>query len=253
VDRSSLEQRHPYRHRCRSRRRPRRGSRNASERSNHPPPRLSGGGSANIWNLRPEFAAELLHGYLEMIRLLGRRLGELHRGLASALERPEFAPEPISLSINGPFTSRCEMFCSTYSTDWRPMSTDCPPHLAEKTAQVRKLQAPLLKEFRCIVDRRIHATRIRCHGDCRLHQVLFTGKDFVFHRLRRPSPAVGRRTADQALAPRRRREHGSIVRLCRVRRAVRADFQPGPGNRRCSRRRPAGSAPVGASLAIMDA
>src|SRR5258708_24085967 len=45
----------------------------------------------------PEFAAELLHGYLEMIRLLGKRLGELHRALASALERPEFAPEPISL------------------------------------------------------------------------------------------------------------------------------------------------------------
>ena len=44
-----------------------------------------------------EFAAELLHGFLEMVQLLGRRLGELHCALASAPERPEFAPEPISL------------------------------------------------------------------------------------------------------------------------------------------------------------
>src|SRR5262249_5619966 len=45
----------------------------------------------------PEFAAELLQSSLELVRLLGKRLGELHLALASPGEVPEFAPEPISL------------------------------------------------------------------------------------------------------------------------------------------------------------
>jgi maltose alpha-D-glucosyltransferase/alpha-amylase len=45
----------------------------------------------------PAFAAELLQGFLEMVRLLGKRLGELHRALASAPDRPDFAPEPVSV------------------------------------------------------------------------------------------------------------------------------------------------------------
>jgi maltose alpha-D-glucosyltransferase/alpha-amylase len=59
---------------------------------------------------------------------------------------------------------------------------------------LRQHQADLLNEFRGIAERRIQATRIRCHGDCHLHQVLSTGKDFVFIDFEgHPTLSVGER------------------------------------------------------------
>ncbi|MGE5192139.1 MAG: hypothetical protein ACM3U2_06510, partial [Deltaproteobacteria bacterium] len=69
-----------------------------------------------------------------------------------------------------------------------------PPNLADMASQVRHFQVPLLKEIHAVVGCRIHATRIRCHGDCHLHQVLFTGKDFVFIDFEgRPGQSIGER------------------------------------------------------------
>jgi maltose alpha-D-glucosyltransferase/alpha-amylase len=45
--------------------------------------------------------------------------------------------------------------------------------------KVLKLEGPILDRFRQILDKKMTAMRIRCHGDYHLGQVLFTGKDFV--------------------------------------------------------------------------
>jgi maltose alpha-D-glucosyltransferase/alpha-amylase len=45
--------------------------------------------------------------------------------------------------------------------------------------KVVKLENVIFERFRQIFEARIHAMRIRCHGDYHLGQVLFTGKDFV--------------------------------------------------------------------------
>ena len=55
-----------------------------------------------------------------------------------------------------------------------------PPAFVEKSLKVQALQATILREIHAVLGRRIQSTRLRCHGDCQLHQVLFTGKDFVF-------------------------------------------------------------------------
>jgi maltose alpha-D-glucosyltransferase/alpha-amylase len=137
---------------------------------------------------------ELLHGYLEMVQLLGKRLGELHRTLATASDRPEFAPEPISLQYQRAVYQSMRNVMFDVLNDLQIESHRLPADLKERSADVQKLQPEILKEFRAVADRRIYATRIRCHGDCHLHQVLFTGKDFVFIDFEgRPRQSVGER------------------------------------------------------------
>src|SRR5205807_2161145 len=40
-------------------------------------------------------------------------------------------------------------------------------------------EADIIQYLRTIVGRRLGAQRIRCHGDLRLNNLLYTGKDFV--------------------------------------------------------------------------
>ena len=161
---------------------------------NSPPPPPLRGRMGESRGAPTDFAAEILHGFLEMIRVLGRRLSELHCALSSAPERPEFAPEPISLQYQrGVYQSLRNALFEAFG-DLERESHRIPPEFLDEATQVRALQPVLLQELRDIIDRRIHATRIRCHGDCRLHQILFTGKDFVFIDLEgRPRLSLGER------------------------------------------------------------
>src|SRR5581483_10778288 len=43
-----------------------------------------------------DLGRELISSYLEMVRLLGTRTGELHLALAAHLDDPVFAPEPFT-------------------------------------------------------------------------------------------------------------------------------------------------------------
>ncbi len=142
----------------------------------------------------PDLPAELMHGSLELGRLVGKRLGELHLALASAVDHPEFVPEPISMQYQRSVyqSLRNTLFDVVDHLDREKHRI--PAGLLEKASQVRQLQPALLAEFRAFADCRIHATRIRCHGDCKLDDVLSTGKDFVFIDFEgRPSQSIGER------------------------------------------------------------
>lgn len=142
----------------------------------------------------PVFAAEILHSSLDLARLLGQRLGELHLALSSVIEHPEFVPEPISTQYQRSVyqSLRNALFDVVDHLDREKHRI--PAELLEKASQVRHLQPALLAEFRAFADCRIQATRIRCHGDCKLDDVLSTGKDFVFIDFEgRPSQSIGER------------------------------------------------------------
>jgi len=114
-----------------------------------------------------------------MVRLLGTRLAELHRALASA-DRPEFAPEPLSLQYRRAIYQSMRNVLFDVLNDLKRETDALAPELIEKAKRADQLSVAILNDLRAIVDHRVRATRTRCHGDCRLHQVLFTGKDFVF-------------------------------------------------------------------------
>jgi maltose alpha-D-glucosyltransferase/alpha-amylase len=100
--------------------------------------------------------------------------------LAADNVNPEFVPEPFSMQYQRSLyqTLRNSLFRVNDALDRE--QARLPQSLGEEVLRFRQLQGPLLNEFRRFADRPIHAQRIRCHGDCHLHQVLSTGKDYVF-------------------------------------------------------------------------
>ena len=127
----------------------------------------------------PESARELLGAQLEWARLLGRRSAELHLALSSDQTAPDFKPEPMSaLTQRGLYQSIRNLRSTTFRLA-RERLRYLPASTAEIVRGVLALEPKVIKAFHTLLERRITCSRIRCHGDFHLGQVLFTGKDFV--------------------------------------------------------------------------
>jgi maltose alpha-D-glucosyltransferase / alpha-amylase len=133
--------------------------------------------------LQPDFPAEVaetIGTFLESARLLGVRTAELHQVLASDAVNKAFAPEPsTSHHRRAVFQSMRNLAVQTLRLLRRQLTT--LPSEAQPLAQrVVELEPAMIQSCRALCDQRLSAKRIRLHGDCRLGQVLWTGKDFVF-------------------------------------------------------------------------
>ena len=127
----------------------------------------------------PHAVREIIGAYLESARLLGQRTGGLHVALASEHIDPDFAPEPFT-----PFYRRSAYQSMRTLTDrtlglLRDRLKALPEEVRGEAEKILPLKADIINRFRFIVDQKITALRIRCHGDYHLGQVLYTGKDFV--------------------------------------------------------------------------
>jgi len=122
----------------------------------------------------PTFAVETIGHYLEAARLLGRRTAQLHLALASDPDDPAFAPEPFSeLYQRSLYQSMRAVMVQTFQLVRRRAAD------VAVLKQILDLQDDIASRFHTVIDHRIASTRIRCHGDYHLGQVLYTGKDFV--------------------------------------------------------------------------
>jgi maltose alpha-D-glucosyltransferase / alpha-amylase len=148
--------------------------------SSHPAPALPSHVSLGDLTPAPIGAADVLGGVLSQISLLGTRLAELHVDLGQPTELAAFAPEPFSMtyqrslyqSIRGGTLELLDRI-HTASTDW-------PEEVRHTAKRLVANEAQLLSHLRPLLDHPFDGCRIRIHGDCRLDQVLFTGRDFVF-------------------------------------------------------------------------
>jgi maltose alpha-D-glucosyltransferase/alpha-amylase len=96
----------------------------------------------------------------------------------SNVDDAAFRPEPFT-----PINQR-----STYQSarNWvfrngqllRRAIHDLPADTQANAQMVLGREADIIQHLRAILDRRIVAQRIRCHGDLSLHSLLYTGKDF---------------------------------------------------------------------------
>ena len=127
----------------------------------------------------PESVREVLDDYLEEAALLARRTAEMHAALASAADHPDFAPEPFTTFYQRSIYQSMRSLRLDVFDRLRRRLEELPGPTRARARQLLAREGELTRRFRGLLDARIHALRIRCHGDYHLGQLLHTGKDYV--------------------------------------------------------------------------
>jgi maltose alpha-D-glucosyltransferase/alpha-amylase len=116
----------------------------------------------------------LVGPHLRWAEVLGRRTAELHLALASDPVDEAFAPEPFTA------VDRRSLLHGARSLLRRSIRT--VRSMPEPSPCVKELlgrEGALLDRLDAAMRLPIRVTKVRCHGDYHLGQVLWTGKDFV--------------------------------------------------------------------------
>ncbi len=117
--------------------------------------------------------------FLELIRLLGRRTGELHLALSSDPKNADFAPEPFSLHYQRSIYQSIRTLTGRVFRSARRNLDKIPERIEEDAEEILSAEPIVLTEIREILNTKISAKKVRIHGDYHLGQVLYTGNDFV--------------------------------------------------------------------------
>jgi len=127
----------------------------------------------------PAMATELIGMYLDAVRLIGQRTGELHTALAEERTDPAFRPEPFTdFYRRGLFQSLVTLTNHNFQLLQTRLG-HIPEEARDEARNVLARQAEVVEHFQELRRQRINALRIRTHGDYHLGQVLYTGKDFI--------------------------------------------------------------------------
>ena len=127
----------------------------------------------------PAAAHESIGPYLREAALLGQRVAELHRALASGADDPRFAPEPYSWHYQRSVYQTMRTLTKEASALLRRQMDTLSAAARIEARRIVDLEDESLRRFRAIHERRLEGLRIRVHGDLHLGRVLYTGKDFL--------------------------------------------------------------------------
>ncbi len=117
--------------------------------------------------------------YLDLIKLLGKRTGEMHLSLAFDNENPDFKPEPFSMHYQRSLYQAMGSQARFVIRVLRETIFKLPAEIQGDADAVIAMEKKILARFDLILKTKFNAKKIRVHGDYHLGQVLFTGKDFV--------------------------------------------------------------------------
>jgi trehalose synthase-fused probable maltokinase len=127
----------------------------------------------------PAEARELLGDYAEAARLLGKRTAEMHQALADADGGSDFAPEPFTRadaeSLHQEMLGQADI---TFELLRRKQPV-LEGGAEESARKLLRLEHRVTERFAALRERTVDASRIRCHGDYHLGQVLWTGRDLM--------------------------------------------------------------------------
>ncbi|MCC3404743.1 MAG: maltose alpha-D-glucosyltransferase [Microcoleus sp. PH2017_10_PVI_O_A] len=127
----------------------------------------------------PALARELIGSYLASAELLGQRTAELHLALASDTENAAFAPENFTSFYQRSIYQHMRNMARRTLLLLKKRLSKLPPEAQKLAQNLLNREELLMERFKSILNLRITADRIRCHGDFHFGQVLYTGKDFV--------------------------------------------------------------------------
>ncbi len=113
----------------------------------------------------------------EQARLLGVRVGELHRALASGTNQKDFTPEPFSLHYQRSlFSGLQSLVRESYQIGQRSLK-QLPDDVKPAIEALLARKQEVLTTLKRIYAGKLEATKIRIHGNLGLENVLLTGKD----------------------------------------------------------------------------
>jgi maltose alpha-D-glucosyltransferase/alpha-amylase len=125
----------------------------------------------------PDLAVQLMGFQMDNAQLLGQRTAEMHLALSSVPGNSDFSPEPFTpLARRSLYQSMRNLTAKVFQL---AREKQLPEPAAVRIRDVVAMEKNVLAVFQRLLDHEIKATRIRCHGDFHLGQILFTGKDFV--------------------------------------------------------------------------
>ncbi|GAB2540616.1 maltose alpha-D-glucosyltransferase [Spirosoma aerophilum] len=115
----------------------------------------------------------------DQAKLLGIRIGEMHKALASNKVRKEFAPEDFSLHYQRSlFSGLQSLVRESYQSQKRNLQR-LPEDVRIDVEQMLERKEDVLITLRRIYRTKLDTTKIRIHGDLQLEKILLTGKDIA--------------------------------------------------------------------------
>jgi maltose alpha-D-glucosyltransferase/alpha-amylase len=127
----------------------------------------------------PSLARDTIGMYLASSQLLGQRTAELHVALASGQANTEFAPVPYTLMYQISLYQSLRSFAVRTLQLLRRNLSRLPEESQPDAEAVLDMEKAIIDRYDLIRRGKITASRIRCHGDYHLGQLLYTGKDFI--------------------------------------------------------------------------
>ncbi|GAB4043790.1 maltose alpha-D-glucosyltransferase [Spirosoma litoris] len=115
----------------------------------------------------------------EQARLLGIRIGQMHRALASDHTHPNFAPEEFSLHYQRSlFSGLQSLVRESYQSQQRNLQR-LPDDVRADVEQMLGRKDDVLNLLKRIYSKKLDTSKIRIHGDLQLEKILLTGKDIA--------------------------------------------------------------------------
>ncbi|HET7541500.1 MAG TPA: maltose alpha-D-glucosyltransferase [Polyangiaceae bacterium] len=127
----------------------------------------------------PEALLSAASPYFSLVRLLAERTAELHRALGRKTSERGFGQEPFTLLHQHSLYQSAHAELARSFDKLRQQQRSLPADAALLAQSVLSAQGLIDEQLRRITQERLGVTRIRCHGDYHLGQVLFTGDDFL--------------------------------------------------------------------------
>lgn len=114
----------------------------------------------------PEQIPEVMEEFLELARHLGKTTGEFHLALGSALDDPNFAPIAFTR-----FYQR-----SLYQSIRQKVNEAL---IAAQSDELKMLEPMIQRQIVQLAGKRLHAQRLRYHGNYTLENLFYTGTKFL--------------------------------------------------------------------------
>ena len=127
----------------------------------------------------PEALMRMASPYFTLVGLLAERTAELHRALGRSSLEPGFGQQPFTVLHQHSIYQTAHAALARTFVQLREKLPGLPPVSQELAQTALGLESALDGKLRKITSSKLDVTRIRCHGDYHLGQVLFTGDDFV--------------------------------------------------------------------------